>query len=110
MKTKKSKDNYNVDIDHWSGPSGCHEDCPACAKAAQISRTQNAIEADEVLVYMVTDAVAGIIHAARDLGFTNEEISGRISQAFHHVDAERQLIKTGCCSHCERPFSGVTLS
>ena len=30
---KKSRDNYKIDgPDHWSGPSGCHEDCPACEK------------------------------------------------------------------------------
>lgn len=32
MKTKKSKDNYNIDVDHWTEPSGCHPDCPACEK------------------------------------------------------------------------------
>lgn len=32
MSAKKSKDNYNVDVEHMCGSNGCHPDCPACEK------------------------------------------------------------------------------
>lgn len=35
----KKKDNYSVDVEHWSGPSGCHPDCPACKTRSAAQHT-----------------------------------------------------------------------
>lgn len=61
-------------------------------------------EGDEVGICMVTDAVAGIMHGALDMGLTFEDVMKYITLAFMHVKAERSLIKSGICSKCERPF------
>ncbi len=39
MKNKKSKDEYNVEVEHWSSPVGCHPDCPACTHEPQHTST-----------------------------------------------------------------------
>ena len=47
------------------------------------------------------DSIAGVLHAARDLGFTAEETADIITKAVQAVDTERAITANGRCSKCE---------
>ncbi len=48
-----------------------------------------------------TDSIAGVLHAARDVGFSAEEVSDIIARAALAVDQERAITAAGKCSKCE---------
>lgn len=74
-----------MSVDHWSGPNGCHEDCPACQskatarvatprdndlawmldllKAAAVRVTLANKEGDSILSAWLPDALAAIAKA-----------------------------------------------
>lgn len=72
-----------------------------------MKQIENNLEASEVLTYMVTDAVAGIIHAAHDLGFARPEIEDAIRLAMEHAAHERAMLTKGICTGCEKPFRAM---
>lgn len=62
------------------------------------------LDAGDVGVYMVTDAVSGIIHAALDLGLKLDDVLYNIEMAINHVKTERKMLEQNICSQCERAF------
>ena len=48
-----------------------------------------------------TDSIAGVLHAARDVGFSAWEVSDIIARAASAVDQERAITARGECSKCE---------
>lgn len=97
----------SLELEHWSSPNGCHEDCPACAAESDRDEPQFVYELDPAAVLGAAMSLykAGHVEAERQHCNLSEAYSGG-DEFMRQCMRVATVFETWACSHVN--FDGTS--